>query len=80
MSSEFQIAPCTCIGPWGGCLIKVVCKTSLMLLPLSSLTFNEVGSGSFVSNHLSSLATWLFFSANILFFMLIISYQFSAHE
>ena len=35
-----------------------VCKSSLTLLLLSSLTFNEERSGSFASNHFNYLTTW----------------------
>ena len=64
----FWTAPCTCIEPVGGCLMEGMCNSALTLLPLSSLTFNEEGSGSFASNHFSSLVTWLFSSA-IMFYI-----------
>ena len=46
-----------------------MCNSLLTLLPLSSLTFNEEGSGSFEFNHFSSLATQLFCFA-IMFYIL----------
>ena len=46
---------------WGGYLIEGVCNSSLTFLPLSSLTFNGEGSGSFSSNHFDSLTTWFDF-------------------
>ena len=55
--SESWIAPCTQIGPQDGCLMEGMCNSSLTPLPLSCLTFNEEGSGFFVSNHFSSLFT-----------------------
>ena len=38
-----------------------VCNSSLTFLPFSSPTFNEEGSGSFVSKHFNSLTTWFEF-------------------
>ena len=60
-------------GPWGGCIMEGMCNSSFTLLPLSFLTFNEEGSGSFASNHLSCLVPWLFCSAiMILLFRLLL--------
>ena len=62
-----------------------VCNSSLTFLPLSSLTFNEEGSGSFASNHFNSLTTWFefFWSAMPIYFMFLIvmnlTYTFPIH-
>ena len=47
---KFWTVLCTHIGPGSGCLMEGVCNSSLTLLPLSSLTFNDKGSGSFAFN------------------------------
>ena len=42
-----------------------MCDSSLILLALSSLTYNKEGSVSFAFGHFSSLFTWIDCSANI---------------
>ena len=48
---------------WGRLYIWVcvcVCDSSLLLLPLNPITYNQEGLVSFASSHFSSLFTWVF--------------------
>ena len=54
--------------------MEEVCNSSLIFLPLSSLTVNEEGSGSFASNHFNSLTTWFeFFWSAILVYVTVLT-------
>ena len=62
------------IGPEDGHLKEGVDNSSLTFLPLSSLTFNEKGWGSFASNHSNSLTTWFkFFLSAILIYLMFLT-------